>query len=79
MSNVREQLKCKDGGGKTITFNTGVPLNDTAIQKRAGEVKRRFGNGGTGKGGNIGIQGDDRDLLVSELEKRVFRVKRAVG
>lgn len=76
---VRVQRECKGRGGKTVTVIMGAPLDDTAMQKLAGELKRRCGTGGTVKEGNIEIQGDHRDLLVSELEKRGYRVKRAGG
>jgi translation initiation factor 1 len=76
---VRVQRESKGRGGKTVTVIMGVPLDDAAMQKLAGELKRRCGTGGTVKEGNIEIQGDHRDLLVAELEKRGYRVKRAGG
>jgi translation initiation factor 1 len=76
---VRVQRESKGRGGKTVTVILGVPLDDAAMQKLAGELKRRCGTGGTVKEGNIEIQGDHRDLLVTELEKRGYRVKRAGG
>ena len=51
----------------------------TGSQKLATELKRRCGAGGTVKGGVIEIQGDHRDLLVAELTKRGYTVKRAGG
>lgn len=62
-----------------MTVITGVPLNDEALKALAGELKRRCGTGGTLKEGSIEIQGDHRDLLVIELEKRGYRVKKAGG
>lgn len=62
-----------------MTVITGVPLNDEALKALAGELKRRCGTGGTLKEGSIEIQGDHRELLVIELEKRGYRVKKAGG
>ena len=76
---VRVLRESKGRGGKTVTVITGVPLNDEALKALAGELKRRCGTGGTLKEGSIEIQGDHRDLLVIELEKRGYRVKKAGG
>ena len=76
---VRIQRESKGRGGKTVTVITGVPLDDTGLQKLAGELKRRCGTGGTLKEGHIEIQGDHRDLLLTELEKRGYKVKKAGG
>ncbi len=76
---VRIQRESKGRGGKTVTVITGILLDDGALKQLAGELKRRCGTGGTIKEGNIEIQGDHRDLLVSEMERRGYRVKRAGG
>ena len=76
---VRILRESKGRGGKTVTVITGVPLDETALQKLAGELKRRCGSGGTLKEGHIEIQGDHRDLLLTELEKRGYKVKKAGG
>ncbi len=76
---VRVQRESKGRGGKTVTVISGVSLPEGALKELAGELKRRCGTGGTVKEGNIEIQGDHRDFLVAELEKRGYRVKRAGG
>ena len=76
---VRVQRESKGRGGKTVTTVNGVPGDDGALKALAGELKRRCGTGGTVKEGVIEIQGDHRDLLVEELTRRGFRVKRAGG
>ena len=65
--------------GKTVTSVTGVPLPPEALRDLSKELKRLCGTGGTLKDGVIEIQGDHRDTLVEELERRGFRVKRTGG
>jgi len=76
---VRVQRESKGRGGKTVTVVTGVPLDAAGLKALAGELKKRCGTGGTLKEGVIEIQGDHRDLLVAELERQGYKVKRAGG
>lgn len=62
-----------------MTVITGVPLDVDGLAKLAGELKRRCGTGGTVKDWTVEIQGDHADLLVAELQKRGYTVKRAGG
>ena len=65
--------------GKTVTSVTGVPLAPDALRDLTQDLKRLCGTGGTLKEGVIEIQGDHRDTLAEELERRGFRVKRTGG
>jgi translation initiation factor 1 len=76
---VRVRRETKGRGGKTVTIISGVPGSEAALAALAGDLKRRCGSGGTIKDGVIEIQGDHCDLLVTELERRGFTVKRAGG
>jgi translation initiation factor 1 len=76
---VRVRRETQGRGGKTVTTISGVPFADDALAVLASELKRRCGTGGTAKDGVIEIQGDHRDVLVAELERRGFTVKRAGG
>ena len=76
---VRVRREKQGRGGKTVTTISGVPLADAALAALASELKRRCGTGGTAKEGVIEIQGDHRDVLVAELEKRGYTVKLAGG
>ena len=76
---IRVRRESKGRGGKTVTVVSGVPGDDAALKVLAGELKKRCGTGGTVKEGNIEIQGDFCDLLVAELAKRGYTVKRAGG
>jgi translation initiation factor 1 len=74
---VRVGRSTKGRRGKTVSTVVGVPLEEEALRSLAGELKRCCGTGGALKDGVIEIQGDHRDTLVAELEKRGFTVKRA--
>ena len=63
--------------GKIVSTVTGVAVDADELQALAAELKRRCGTGGALKDGVIEIQGDHRDTLVEELEKRGFKVKRS--
>jgi translation initiation factor 1 len=76
---VRVSRESKGRGGKTVTVITGIPLDDEKLKTLAGELKRRCGTGGTLKDGGIEIQGDHRDLLVTELRNRGYTVKLSGG
>ena len=76
---VRVRRESKGRGGKMVTVISGLPGADSTLGELAGALKRRCGSGGTVKDGNIEIQGDQCDLIISELTLRGFKVKRAGG
>jgi translation initiation factor 1 len=76
---VRVSRETKGRKGKGVTVITGVPQDLKGLQKLAKQLKRRCGAGGTVKEGVIEIQGEHRDILVVELEKQGFTVKRSGG
>ena len=65
--------------GKTVTEVKGLTLSDAEIRALASDLKKSCGTGGAVKSGIIEIQGDQTEALVTELEKRNFRVKRSGG
>ncbi len=76
---VRVSRETKGRKGKGVTLVTGVPLAGPELAALGKALKKRCGTGGTVKDGVIEIQGDQRDTLVAELERRGYRVKRAGG
>lgn len=68
-------------GGKTVTtlseFATHLPLGE--LDKLAFDLKKSCACGGTLKGRIIELQGDVRDRVFAELEKRGFQPVRAGG
>ena len=73
-------LRDKKGrGGKTVTVVTGLTGSAEALAQLATQLKKLCGTGGTLRGDDLEIQGDFRDRLRVELERRGFRVKIAGG
>jgi translation initiation factor 1 len=76
---VRVGRQTKGRRGKGVSVITGVPLGPAELKDLAKQLKRLCGSGGTVKDGVIEIQGDHRDRLVEELQKRGWTVKRSGG
>ena len=73
---VRVGRETKGRKGKGVTVITGVPLDETGLRELGRQLKAKCGAGGTVKDGVIEIQGDHRDLLMAELQRRGWTVKR---
>jgi translation initiation factor 1 len=67
---VRVRLETKGRKGKGVTLITGLPLEGEALATLARELKVSCGCGGTVKDGVVEIQGDHREALVKELQRR---------
>ncbi len=76
---VRLQRETKGRAGKGVTVITGIPLSGAELDQLAKQLKQRCGTGGTVKNGVIEIQGDQRDLLLTELTKFGWVVKKSGG
>ena len=76
---VRVGRETKGRKGKGVTVITGVPLAGAELEALATRLKKRCGCGGTVDGAAIEIQGDHRDLLVEELGKLGYVVRRSGG
>ena len=76
---VRVGRETKGRKGKGMTVITGVPLHPEGLRDLAKKLKQKCGTGGTIKGQTIEIQGDHRDLLVSELQSMGYTVKKSGG
>jgi translation initiation factor 1 len=75
---VRITLK-RLGGGKMASVVSGVPMEEDELKELARVLKQKCGVGGSVKDFNIEIQGDKRNVLKAELEKKGFTVKLAGG
>jgi translation initiation factor 1 len=69
----------KGRGGKTVTVVAGVGGSADALSKLTSELKRLCGTGGSVRGDVLELQGDVRDRVKAELEKRGYKVKLAGG
>lgn len=76
---VRVRREVKGRRGKPVTTASGVPLPADGLRALASELRRACGAGGSVKQGVIEIQGDHRETLIAELERRGYRVKQAGG
>jgi translation initiation factor 1 len=69
----------KGRGGKTVTLIAGLTGSPDVLAALASDLKRACGTGGTLRGDVIEIQGDVRDRVRTELERRGYTVKLAGG
>jgi translation initiation factor 1 len=76
---IRVNLDTKGRKGRGMTVITGLPLYGDKLDNLARALKQKCGAGGTVKDGKVEIQGDHRDLMIQELTKQGFTVKRAGG
>lgn len=91
-ANPRQQVANADGdgvarvgrtskgrGGKTVTLLTGLQWLPDDLEALGRDLRRRCGSGGAVKDGVIEIQGDHRDVVMAELERRGIQAKRTGG
>jgi translation initiation factor 1 len=76
---VRIRRETAGRNGKGVTTISGLPLTEAELKELAKALKVSCGVGGSIKDGVIEIQGDQRDKIKSELEKRGYQVKLAGG
>ncbi len=67
------------GGNKMASVISGLDLDEGALAELGRDLKRKCGTGGTVKNFAIEIQGDKRNVLKAELERRGYRVKLVGG
>lgn len=76
---VKVRREKQGRGGKTVTRVSGLPLAGTALADFAREIKQRCGTGGSLEGGDLIIQGDQVERLLTLLAAAGYRAHRAGG
>jgi len=74
---IRLSLDTKGRKGKGVTLIKGLPLKSDDLKVLAKELKQKCGVGGAVKDGNIEIQGDHRELLITLLKSKSYVVKKS--
>jgi len=73
--NLRVQLSTKQRKGKTVTLITGFIGKTDDLQSLEKELKTKCATGGSSKAGEIIIQGDFREKIVTYLKLKNYKVK----
>jgi len=66
---VRVRRETAGRRGKAVTTIYDLPLDDAELRELAGRLKKRCGVGGSAKDGVIELQGDHRDVVLTELRE----------
>jgi len=72
---IRVVLDRKRRAGKSVTVASGFQHTAETLASLAAALKKRCGAGGTGRDGEIEIQGDHAARIVAELQKMGYRTK----
>jgi translation initiation factor 1 len=72
---VRLRLE-RRASGRVVTVVAGLPGTPAQVALLARELRAACGAGGTAKGGEVELQGDQREKVAAALVARGLRVKR---
>ncbi len=75
----RVRRETKGRGGREATVIWDVPGGDTELKSLGKAIKQRIGTGGSVKDGQIVIQGDHVDTVLTFLKHKGFQAKKAGG
>ena len=77
--NLKVWLDKKQRGGKVVSLIQGFIGTKDDLKSLASDLKNLCGVGGSAKDGEIIIQGDHRDKIVTHLQKKGYGAKKAGG
>ena len=77
--NLEAHFSNKGRGGKTVTVIKGFEGSEEDLKSLAKMLKTKCGVGGSTKDGEIIIQGNYRDKVITILQKENYTVKRVGG
>ena len=72
-------LDKKNRKGKTVTLVEGFAGSEEDLKSLGKELKSKCGSGGTARDGEIIIQGDFRDRVITMLKDRGYGVRQKGG
>ena len=75
----RVRRETKGRGGKEATVIWDVPGGQAELKSLGKAIKQRLGTGGSVKDGQIVIQGDHVETILSFLKDKGFQAKKAGG
>jgi translation initiation factor 1 len=75
---LKIRLDTKHRAGKAVTLVEGFVGTDEDLQDLGKKLKNYCGTGGSAKGGEIIVQGDQRDKVLQWLQKNGYKQSKRI-